>query len=165
LLYDANGNLISQTDGSGITTFTWDVRNRLVAVVGPGTSPNFGYDVIGRRISKTINGKKTEYHYDKNDIVTEKVDGAVQATYLRSLDIDEHFVRQSHTNKYYHADVLGSTLALSDSTSFVTTRRLTPVGVELLCLWRLSIHKRPFIIPPSYTLFRRWPNLAFLVRK
>jgi len=31
LTYDANGNLLTQTDTSGTTTYTWDARDRLVA--------------------------------------------------------------------------------------------------------------------------------------
>lgn len=41
--------------------------------------------------------------------------------YLRSLAIDESFIRKSSTTEYYHADVLGSVLALTDSTSAVQT--------------------------------------------
>jgi RHS repeat-associated protein len=36
--------------------------------------------------------------------------------YLRSLNIDEPFVRQSSSNEYYHADALGSVLALTGQT-------------------------------------------------
>ena len=37
------------------------------------------------------------------------------ASYLRSLNIDESFARQADTNTFYHADSLGSTLALSNA--------------------------------------------------
>jgi len=71
LTYDANGNLESQTDGSETTTYSWDVRNRLIAVDSPVVSANFAYDPRGRRISKTVNGVETRYHYDGNNIVAE----------------------------------------------------------------------------------------------
>jgi YD repeat-containing protein len=32
--FDSNGNLLTQTDPSGTTTYTWDARNRLVATTG-----------------------------------------------------------------------------------------------------------------------------------
>jgi RHS repeat-associated protein len=114
LAYDANGNLISQTDTNGTTTYTWDARNRLVGIAGPGVSANFEYDALRRRISKTINAARTEYQYDGNDIVTEIGGGAVEAAYLRSLDIDEPFVRQAASSEYYHTDLLRSTLKLTD---------------------------------------------------
>ena len=121
LIYDANGNLTSQTDATGTTTYTWDARNRLVAITGPGLSANFSYDALGRRVSKTINGITTDYQYDGNDIVAEVQGGAVTATYLRSVSIDEPFVRQSSSDEYYHVDALGSTMVLTDDTGAVQT--------------------------------------------
>jgi RHS repeat-associated protein len=115
LTYDANGNLISFTDASGTTTYTWDARNRLVGISGPALSASFQYDVLGRRISKTINGVTTQFLYDGNDIVAEIGGGAVGASYVRSLNIDEPFVRQANTTEFYHTDALGSTLALTNT--------------------------------------------------
>jgi RHS repeat-associated protein len=130
LTYDANGNLTSQTDASGTTTYTWDSRNRLVAMSGSGVSANFVYDALGRRVSKTINGTTTEYQFDGNDIVVEIGSGAVAATYLRSLAIDEPFIRQSSsTAEFYHTDALGSVLALTDQAGAIqSTYRYDPFG-------------------------------------
>ena len=121
LPYDANGNLTSQTDANGITTYTWDGRNRLVAISGPGVSASFIYDALGRRVSKTINGVKTDYQYDGHDIIAELGGGVVGAIYLRSLNIDEPFVRQASSPEYYHTDVLGSTMRLTDANGTVAT--------------------------------------------
>ncbi|MBN4054616.1 RHS repeat protein [Nitrospira defluvii] len=120
LSYDANGNLVSQTDASGTTTYTWDAQNRLIGTSGPGLSASFIYDGLGRRISKTVNGVQTDYQYDGNDLVAEIGEGAVGASYLRSLNIDEAFVRQSTTNEYYHVDALGSTMDLTDAVGTVS---------------------------------------------
>jgi RHS repeat-associated protein len=121
LTYDANGNLTSQTDASGTTTYTFDARNRLIAQSGPGVSASFTYDALGRRISKTINGATTQYLYDGKNIVAEINGGAVGASYLRSLKVDEPFIRQGSTSEFYHTDALGSTLTLSDATGSVAT--------------------------------------------
>ena len=121
LTYDANGNLTSRTDVSGTTTYTWDARNRLIAISGPGVSAEFGYDGFGRRINKTINGVRTDYLYDGNDIIAEISGGAIGASYLRAFRVDEPFVRQSDFLEYYHADALGSTLNLTDSSGTVAT--------------------------------------------
>ena len=43
----------------------------------PTVTASFEYDALGRRVSKTINGITTEYHYDGNDIVAEIGSGAV----------------------------------------------------------------------------------------
>ncbi|GEM_PF-3328766 len=129
LTYDANGSLTSRTDMNGTTTYTWDARNRLTAINGPGVSANFVYDPLGRRVSKTVNGSTTQYFYDGNDIVQEIGSGAVAVTYLRSLNIDEPFIRQANTNEYYQIDALGSVLALTDQTGVVQAiYRYDPFG-------------------------------------
>ena len=121
LTYDANGNLTSQTDASGTTTYTWDARNRLITISGPGVSASFMYDAIGRRITKTINGVATDFQYDGNDIVAEVRGTSIDATYLRSLNIDEQFLRKSTTSEFFHVDALGSSLHLTNQTAVSTT--------------------------------------------
>lgn len=109
LTYDANGNLIND----GVNVYQWDARNRLAGITG-GTTASFAYDPLGRRASKTVNGVSTQFAYDGNDIAGEIGGGAVGASYLRSLTIDEPFIRQTSADtEHYHTDVLGSSLALS----------------------------------------------------
>ena len=118
--FDANGNQTTSTDASGTTTYTWDAKNRLVAQSGPGVNATFQYDALGRRISKIINGVTTSYLYDGNDIVQEIGGSAVGASYVRSLNIDEAFVRQMASgNEFYHTDALGSTLDLTNQAGAV----------------------------------------------
>jgi len=52
LTSDFNGNLTA-LDGD---TYTWNVRNQLTGITGAGLSASFSYDVLGRRLTKTING-------------------------------------------------------------------------------------------------------------
>jgi RHS repeat-associated protein len=78
--------------------------------------------VLGRRVSKTIDGQTTQFLYDGNDIVAEMQSGVVTAFYLRGLNIDEPFIRITATgNEYYHPDALGSVLALTNTAGQVTT--------------------------------------------
>src|SRR5438046_6700993 len=56
LSYDANGNLTSHADATGTTTYTWDARNRLAGISGPGLSASFTYDAVERRLAKTLKG-------------------------------------------------------------------------------------------------------------
>jgi YD repeat-containing protein len=74
--YDNNGNMTSVTNTCGTTNYTWDARNRLVAINGFNTgctalTASFKYDALGRRIEKTINGTTTQYIYDGADIIQE----------------------------------------------------------------------------------------------
>jgi RHS repeat-associated protein len=127
--FDANGNLLTQTDSAGTTTYTWDSRNRLVSISGPSINANFAYDALGRRISKTLNGQATTFHNDGADIVRE-VGGAGEASYLRTLAIDETFTRSDASGTVtYLSDTLGNTVALADSTGDLrTTYTYAPFG-------------------------------------
>jgi RHS repeat-associated protein len=111
LTYDNNGNLTSD----GVNTYVWDARNRLVKITG-GVAGQFNYDIRGRRTNKVINSVGSQFLYDGNDIAAEVGGGAVGASYLRSLNVDESFIRQANSgNEHYHADALGSSLALSNA--------------------------------------------------
>ncbi len=134
LTYDANGNLTSWTEVSGTITYTWDARNRLVAISGPSITASFVYDVFNRRIGKTVNGVATRYLYDRYDVVAEIGGGAYSATYLRGLNIDEPFARytggSATSAEFYHADGIGSIVALTDLAGIVqTTYTYEPFGV------------------------------------
>ncbi|MEO6546222.1 MAG: RHS repeat-associated core domain-containing protein, partial [Nitrospiraceae bacterium] len=124
LTYDGNGNLTSD----GVNTYVWDARNRLVGISG-GITASFAYDPLGRRVSKTVGSASTQFLYDGNDIAAE-IGGAVGANYLRGLNIDEPFVRQSSTgNEHYHTDALGSSIALSNAQgASATTYTYEPFG-------------------------------------
>ena len=129
LTYDANGNLIFD----GTTTYIWDARNRLIEMSSANLLATFAYDALGRRIEKSLTTPNsqlsTHYLYDGNDIVAEIQNGAISATYLRSLNIDEPFLRSSAVAEFYHTDALGSTLTLSDETGTIqTTYSYDPFG-------------------------------------
>ena len=130
LVYDNNGNLTSFTDASGTTTYTWNARNQLTAISGPSLSVSFVYDGLGRRTSKTINSSTTGFWYDGGDVLAELSGSTPTATYIRSLSIDEPFIRkQSSGDEYYQTDALGSTLALTDgSGTSGTTYTQEPFG-------------------------------------
>lgn len=111
LTYDPNGNLTND----GTNTYVWDARNRLVSISG-GVTASFKYDALGRRTSKVVGSAASQFLYDGNDIAAEVGGGSIGASYLRSLNIDEPFVRQTGAgNEHYHTDALGSSLALSNS--------------------------------------------------
>ncbi len=110
LTYDDNGNLTND----GTNTYQWDARNR--------TSGSFSYDALGRRTSKAIGSVTSQFLYDGNDIAAEISGGLVGVNYLRSLNIDEPFIRQAGPgNEHYHTDALGSSLALSNTQSSAST--------------------------------------------
>ena len=130
LSYDNNGNLTSFTDGGGTTTYTWNVRNQLTAISGPSLSASFAYDGLGRRSSKTVNGTATGFWYDGADVLAELNGSTPTATFIRSLSIDEPFIRKlSGGDEFYQTDALGTSLVLTDGTGASgTTYTQEPFG-------------------------------------
>ncbi len=116
LNYDANGSLISYEEGATTTTYQWDANNKLRDLSTPGILARFEYDALGRRSQKTINGVTTHFVYDGNNVVQEVGSSSLSATYLRGLNIDEPFIRQSTIQEYFHTDAIGSSLLLTDDT-------------------------------------------------
>ncbi len=114
--YDANGNRIQKTEGGVTTTYTYDDENRLVQVVRGADTIIYAYDPLGRRIAKSVNNVVTWYVYDGNAILAAyDLSGAVTARYAHGLNIDEPLaVQQGSATSFYHADGLGSIVALTN---------------------------------------------------
>lgn len=115
--YDLNGNRTQKTDGGTVTTYTYDDENRLVQVTVGSDVITYAYDPFGRRIARTINGVTTQYVYDQAAIVAAyDQSGNVIARYTHGLNIDEPLaVQQGTVNSFYHADGLGSIVALTNA--------------------------------------------------
>ncbi len=134
--YDANGNLVEQrrlTDGR-VTTYTYDVEDRLIRVVTPSAEVTFQYDPLGRRTEKRVirwhdedgdrepdpdeegSPRVIHYLYDQEDILATFTDsGREVARYTHGPGIDEPLAElRSHRTRFYHADSLGTILALTE---------------------------------------------------
>ncbi len=78
LRYDGAGNLIEKRLVDGARwTYRWNAAGRLIEVVRPDEkSVRFAYDALGRRVSKEFEGRKTDFVWDGNDLVHERVTSA-----------------------------------------------------------------------------------------
>jgi RHS repeat-associated protein len=124
LTYDNNGNLQTITDSTGTTTYTWNARNQLTGISGPGASASFVYDGLGRREKKTVNSSLTEFLFDGLNPVQETSGSTVLANVLPGLGIDEFLTRtevSSGTTSFFLADALGSPVAVTDSAGTMQT--------------------------------------------
>jgi len=115
--------------------YSWTVENRLqqAQLIMDGQTLrtlNFKYDPFGRRIEKqvvdTLATTTTNYVYDGEDILLQLVnDGATTHTrqFVHGPGIDEPLAQmQDEQSYYYHADGLGSVLALTDSGKGIVQR-------------------------------------------
>lgn len=131
LSYDATGNLTAKTAANGASTaYTWDAKNRLSRIDGPAGSASFQYDALGRRIGKTVNGDTVQYLYDGAQAIAELRGGAVAATLLTGLAIDEVIARYTSAGeRSLLTDALGSVLvAAQEDGQVVTAYGYSPYG-------------------------------------
>jgi RHS repeat-associated protein len=142
--HDANGNIVSKMeaddDHEGEAeneiegwTYEYDYENRLTKAVKHDDDEikivTFKYDPFGRRIEKRVeeveNGevetKVFSYLYDDEDVLVE-YDGAgvMKTRYVHGPGIDEPLAMENgNVAYYYHADGLGSIVALSNASGRV----------------------------------------------
>jgi RHS repeat-associated protein len=124
--YDAEGNLIRRTavDTGNVTTFTYDHRNRLVAVVERTTggetvhAAEFTYDVFDRRIARTVDGVTTYFVYTGARAWADfDAAGTVTARYLYGLEAADDLLARQRPGEgvvWYLADHLYSVRDLID---------------------------------------------------
>ncbi len=118
-VYDVNGNRTS--DGSN--SFAYNGAHRLMNING-GSTAAYKYDPLGRRIEKTTAAGTVKYYYLDNNVIEERDgSGTVQATYVYGIESDEVLsMRRGGQDYYYHADALGSIVAVTDNSGNVVER-------------------------------------------
>jgi RHS repeat-associated protein len=117
--HDANGNIT----GIGGKTLVYNQNNRLQRVEEGGTVlGEYAYNGLGQRITKTVGGNTTVFHYDfdGNIIGESESDGTFTTEYLylgasRTAKID----MASGNMYYYHNNYLGTPLLMTDDTGTV----------------------------------------------
>ncbi len=127
--YDNNGNLTQKTPKTPgpFTSYEYDAENKLVRVVSNGTTANYKYDGLGRRVEKeviNVGTTITQYIYDNEDIFLE-LDGSnnIVARYTHGPGIDEPLIMEKGgASFFYHADGLGSITEITDTAGVVKQR-------------------------------------------
>jgi RHS repeat-associated protein len=115
--YDANGNLTSD----GVSSYGYDVENRLTTVTKGGVPVTLSYDPLGRlsKIAGSAISDRT-FLYDGDAMVAEySSGGAMQQRYIHGPNAaaDDPLIQFDHDGNvsWLHADHLGSIVALTDS--------------------------------------------------
>jgi YD repeat-containing protein len=121
--YDLDGNMTAKIEKiTGDTTvYTYDIENKLVQVQKPGLVARYGYDAMGRRMGKTVNGVSTHYRYDREDLILQmNGSDSIVANYTFGPGIDNPLtMNRGGQNYYYVKDGLGSVTALTDNNGTV----------------------------------------------
>ncbi|MBI6635440.1 RHS repeat protein, partial [Pseudomonas paralactis] len=115
--YDAFGNLIRERRGKGqqlVTEYRYDCQHRLIGVTKPdGQTASYRYDPFGRRVSKTVEGKTTEFFWQGDKLIAEH-HAERHRSYLyepesfRPLALLEGYGPQATTPYHYQLDHLGT---------------------------------------------------------
>jgi RHS repeat-associated protein len=122
--YDLDGNLTSKTKTGYTQSLTWNSLGQLASVTTNGVTVSYGYDGMGKRVRRRVNGADTGYLYDLNDNLLLEYDGnGVQAKYTYYPgSMAPHSVRRGGQTYYYATDMLGSVLALFNSSNVVVNQ-------------------------------------------
>ena len=120
LSYDSKGNLT----GDGTWSYTFDASNRMTAASRSGTRATYEYDPLGRRSAKVVNGNRTEFLHDGNEVIIEYFinNGSPQIDrrFVYGQGLDERlFVyagagTTDSDRTSFHTDHLGSTIVTAD---------------------------------------------------
>ena len=116
--YDNNGNLITKTLGSNITSYSWDFNDMLPQVTKDGNTYTYRYDALGDRVARIENGAETRY---AGGLAETDSSGNITAYYVYGLGLISK-ITPSNQAYYYHYDGIGSTVAISDSTGAIVNR-------------------------------------------
>jgi RHS repeat-associated protein len=111
--YAASGELLND----GTWNYSYDYAGRLVGAIKLGTNVSYGYDPIGRRTSKTVNGITTKYVYSGDDLIEERdaSDNVLkQYVYANGIDRPVQVIIDSSVY-YFTQDILGNIIALTDA--------------------------------------------------
>jgi RHS repeat-associated protein len=133
--YDADGNLISQIDGSNSTIYTYDDENHLISAVTPQGTWNYQYDPFGNRIATTHNGQRTGYLLDPTGLVNVVGEyngtGNPMARYTYGHGLVSR-IDMGNVATYYDFDAGGSTVGMTGSAGiYVNLYNYFPFGGRL----------------------------------
>ena len=136
ITYDSAGFITKRAKWMDTLTYSWNALGQLVQVraSAPAYTVTYGYDGLGRRVRKTVNGVATRYLLDGDQVIVEldaSWAAASKYTYYPGIDRPHGMVRAN--KRYYFAqDAQGNVVALLDSAGAVTQQyEYTPYGEEI----------------------------------
>jgi RHS repeat-associated protein len=138
--YNDRDHVASREDNAGRFSYTYDSRDLLVGIEGPGVSHQAFHDGLGRRTKKTVNGQTWHYYWDTDRLAGEVFPDGRLRVYVYPdafalvpmliLDYDNVDADPATGKRYYvHTDHLGCPeLMLDDAGRTVWKARIDPYG-------------------------------------
>jgi RHS repeat-associated protein len=124
--YDANGNTTKKTANGQLTSYVYDIDNRLTKITREdgSTVAEYYYDIFGRRLSKTVGGTTSYYLYADEGLIGEYTSAGTEIkTYgyePGSTWTTNPLFQKVGTNYYwYQNDHLGTPQKIVDGTGRV----------------------------------------------
>jgi RHS repeat-associated protein len=130
--YDENGNLTQAVIDGNTYKYGYDAADRLINVKDESDSmiASYTYDGNGNRLTKTVNGVVTTYHYFDGQLLYETLstdpENTIHALYIRSPQgaleaVSFNYVIGSGDNAYYyyHYNAHGDVIAVTDQSGNV----------------------------------------------
>lgn len=132
--YDDDGNLIRKIN-SIITSYIYDIENRLIEVDRPGMFTKYSYNALGARVSSTRYDNITTYINDPigyTNVASEyDLYSNMVAKYEHGLGLIS-YTDNSYNTYFYTYDALGSTSEITDEKgSEINAYRYGPFGISL----------------------------------
>jgi RHS repeat-associated protein len=125
--YDANGNLLTVTDGSGNhETMRYDYLNRMVEFRSDATGvvASYGYDCLGRRLTKSVsdgNGaREVLYIFDADVIIEERTGNATRSLVRAGRSVYGMVGDEPTDDRWFVTDMVGSIVAEVDESGAIT---------------------------------------------
>ena len=99
----------------------YNALNQLTETLTKNYKVSFTYDAEGLRTSKTVNGEKTVFVWDGDQVVMELSEsGTVQRRYVRGNDLVYADKGNGTEKQYYVTDPHGNVVQLADESGKVT---------------------------------------------
>jgi RHS repeat-associated protein len=158
-VYDRAGNRIQMADNEGITNYSYDTLNRLVAVTYPDNSfQRFSYDADGNRSTLTDTTGTTNYTYDAVDRLTQMAPPSGSPVTFAWDNNGNMLGRTDGTNSTTYtwdaANRLTKVINANGTTQFAydgdgnRTSKIDPYGVATNYLWD-TVSNMPVILNQS----------------
>ena len=116
--YDANGNMESRQiiDGTDVTVeqYIYDASNRLIEAEKDGLEISYEYNADGLRKSKTVNGIRTEYAWDRGNMCLERTNAGTDLAADRQYVYGTDGIAFSANDYTYVKNIHGDVTRVND---------------------------------------------------